>query len=161
MVISLSSGKQIFLLPLKHVLYVYSTPGYKFFSFLQEITHFLMTDSSSSPLSRLEGLRLLRQSMENKHQLVDLVNGAEGKSLLLSALLVWRQDGRMASVFWYSHYDYDLICCYFASYLKRLTLSQRHSGYLVSRSQSEWNGAATTTFFTCPQSIGLCYVHEK
>jgi len=78
----------IFLLPGKTVLYVYSAPGYKFFSFLQEITHFLMTDSSSSPLSRLEGLRLLRQSIENKHQLVDLVNGAEGKSLLLSALLV-------------------------------------------------------------------------
>ena len=39
-----------------------------------------MTDSSSSPLSRLEGLRLLRQSIENKHQLVDLVNGSEGKA---------------------------------------------------------------------------------
>lgn len=49
--------------------------------FLQEITHFLVTDSSTSPLSRLEGLRLLRQSIEIKHQLVDLVNGAEGKSL--------------------------------------------------------------------------------
>ena len=54
--------------------------------FLQEITHFLMTDSSLSPLSRLEGLRLLRQSIENKHQLVDLVNGTEGKSLFITSL---------------------------------------------------------------------------
>lgn len=56
------------------------------FFFLQEIAHFLMTDSSSSPLSRLEGLRLLRQSIENKHQLVDLVNGAEGKSNFIRSL---------------------------------------------------------------------------
>jgi len=46
-------------------------------SLREEITHFLMTDSSTSPLSRLEGLKLLRQSIEIKHQLVDLVNGAE------------------------------------------------------------------------------------
>ena len=56
------------------------------FFFLQEITHFVMTDSSLSPLSRLEGLRLLRQSIENKHQLVDLVNGTEGKSLFITSL---------------------------------------------------------------------------
>jgi len=78
----------IFLLPGKTRTLRIPTPGCKLFSFLQEITHFLMTDSSSSPLSRLEGLRLLRQSIENKHQLVDLVNGVEGKSLFLSALLV-------------------------------------------------------------------------
>ena len=49
-----------------------------------------MTDSSTSPLSRLEGLRLLRQSIEIKHQLVDLVNGAEGKSLLFLSLVCFK-----------------------------------------------------------------------
>ncbi|KAJ7363432.1 hypothetical protein OS493_009586 [Desmophyllum pertusum] len=44
----------------------------------EEITHFLLADSSSSPMSRLEGLRLLRQSIiKNKDQLVDLVNLTE------------------------------------------------------------------------------------
>lgn len=48
----------------------------------QEISHFLQADSRSEPVSRLEGLKLLRQSVaENKDQLVDLVGGGEGNNV--------------------------------------------------------------------------------
>lgn len=44
----------------------------------QEISHFLQAE----PVSRLEGLKLLRQSIaENKDQLVDLVGGGEGNNV--------------------------------------------------------------------------------
>ena len=48
-------------------------------SLTQEISHFLQADSRSEPVSRLEGLKLLRHSFaENKDQLVDLVGRGEG-----------------------------------------------------------------------------------
>ena len=48
--------------------------------FKQEIDHFLSADSTLTPVSRLEGLRLVKQSVaKNKDQLVDLVNRTEGK----------------------------------------------------------------------------------
>ena len=51
--------------------------------FWQEIAHFLLADPSSSPVSRLEGLRLLRNSIvKNKNQLVELMNRTEGNSVV-------------------------------------------------------------------------------
>ncbi|XP_074626555.1 serine-protein kinase ATM-like isoform X2 [Acropora palmata] len=47
-------------------------------SLAEEISHFLQADSRSEPVSRLEGLKLLRHSFaENKDQLVDLVGRGE------------------------------------------------------------------------------------
>ncbi|XP_066028150.1 serine-protein kinase ATM isoform X2 [Pocillopora verrucosa] len=44
----------------------------------EEIAHFLLADPSSSPVSRLEGLRLLRNSIvKNKNQLAELMNRTE------------------------------------------------------------------------------------
>ena len=51
-------------------------------SLTQEISHFLQADSRSEPVSRLEGLKLLRHSFaENKDQLVDLVGRGEGNDV--------------------------------------------------------------------------------
>ena len=51
-------------------------------SLTQEITHFLQADSRSEPVSRLEGLKLLRHSFaENKEQLVELVGRGEGNDV--------------------------------------------------------------------------------
>ena len=42
----------------------------------------MLADPSSSPVSRLEGLRLLRNSIvKNKNQLVELMNRTEGNSV--------------------------------------------------------------------------------
>ena len=51
-------------------------------SLTQEINHFLQADSRSEPVSRLEGLKLLRHTFaENKDQLVDLVGRGEGNEV--------------------------------------------------------------------------------
>ena len=43
----------------------------------------MLADLSSSPVSRLEGLRLLRNSIvKNKNQLVELMNRTEGNSVV-------------------------------------------------------------------------------
>lgn len=62
----------------KHINRCYSDTQKNRSSLAEEINHFLQADSSSEPLSRLEGLRLLRHSItKNKDQLINPVERSE------------------------------------------------------------------------------------